>query len=135
MPIVKKKKTRRKRRGHYHRGVHSSPKAGDCSYRSGWELVYMIWLDENPSVLKYSYEGLIIEYVSNIRTGKLRKYYPDFMVDYEGRQELIEIKPAKRVTQVKVAKKLKAAEAWCKTHGVVFKVITEKELKVLGILK
>lgn len=135
MPVVKKKKTRRKRRGHYHRGVHSSPKAGDCSYRSGWELVYMQWLDANPAVLKYSYEGLIIEYVSNIRTGKLRKYYPDFMVDYEGRQELIEIKPAKRVTQVKVAKKLKAAEAWCKTHGVTFKVITEKELKVLGILK
>lgn len=134
-PIVKKKKTRRKRRGHYHKGLHVSPKAGDCNYRSGWELNYMNWLDTNPDVLKYSYEKTIIEYVSNKKTGKLRKYYPDFLVDYDGRQELIEIKPSKRVTQIKVVKKLKAAEEWCKTHGVAFKVITEKELKVLGILK
>lgn len=125
----------RKKRGHYHRGIHVSPKAGDCSYRSGWELAYMIWLDANVDVITYSYEKIVIEYVSNKRTGKLRKYYPDFFVEYENRRELIEIKPAKRLTQARVQKKLKAAEAWCVAHGVTLRVLTEQELKPMGLLK
>lgn len=95
----------------------------------------MQWLDANPDVLGYSYEGLVIEYVSNKKTHKLRKYYPDFLVEYATRKELIEIKPAKRLVQARVKKKVEAAQVWCLAHGVMFRVITEVELKALGLLK
>ena len=130
------KKRRRKRKGgHYHRGLHVSPKAGECKFRSGWEQAYMIWLDSNVDVTSYTYEKTIIEYVSNKKTGKIRKYFPDFLVEYSDHSELIEIKPAKRLEQARVKKKLAAAELWCTAHGIVFRVITENELRPMGLIK
>lgn len=129
-------KKRRKRKGHYHTGSHESPKAGTCEYRSGWELLFMQHLDGDPTVATYQYEGLCIQYLSNRKTGKHRKYYPDFLIEHvDGRKRLVEIKPKKRVDQARVQKKLKAAEAWCLEHGVTLEVITEVELKVMGLLK
>ncbi len=95
----------------------------------------MQWLDANDEVVSYTYEKTIIEYISNKKTGKLRKYFPDFMVEYADRKELIEIKPSKRVTQVKVAKKLDAARVWSATHGVTFKIVTEVEMMAMGLLR
>ena len=93
-------------------------------------------LDADATVAVYQYEQFSIPYVSNVKSGKLRKYFPEFLVEYtDGRKRLIEIKPSKRVEQVRVQKKLKAAEAWCLEHGVTLEVITEVELKVMGLLK
>lgn len=130
-------KRRRKRKGHYHTGVHVSTKTGrDHKYRSGWELSYMQWLDSCVDVATWDYECLIVPYVSNVRTGKLRKYYPDFLVTHaDGSQELVEIKPARRVHQAKVAKKLAAAADHCRARGMTFNIVTEVELRVLGLLK
>ena len=94
-----------------------------------------MWLDANPDVITYSYEKVIIEYVSNLKSGRRRKYFPDFLVEYVDRKEMIEIKPSKRVQQVKVQKKIQAAKGWCDAQGIVFTVITEHELKPLGLLK
>lgn len=137
------KKTRRrrkrstKRRGHYITGVFTSTKTGQaCKYRSGWELSYLTYLDNEPTVLTFGYESVKIPYVSNVRTGKLRTYFPDFLVEYvDGHKELVEIKPSKRVHQVAVQKKLKAAGIHCQAHGLTLVVITEHELKGLGLLK
>ena len=130
------KRKRRKRKGHYHTGSHESPKAGTCEYRSGWELLFMQHLDGDPTVATYQYEGLCIEYLSNKKTGKHRKYYPDFLIEHvDGRKRLVEIKPSKRVDQARVQKKLDAARVWCQAHGVALEVITEVELKGMGLLK
>lgn len=129
--------TRRRRRRHYKRGVHVSLKTGkECRYRSGWELSYLKYLDSNQDIVTFQYEELVIPYVSNVRTGKLRKYYPDFFVEYsDGHKELVEIKPSKRMTQMKVQKKLLAAGDWCRANDVSLVIVTEKELKLLGLLK
>lgn len=95
----------------------------------------MLWLDNNDEVLSYSYEAITIEYVSNLRSARRRKYLPDFLVEYSTHKELIEIKPAKRVEQAKVQKKLLAAKGWCEAKGIQLKVLTEHELKALGLLK
>ena len=96
----------------------------------------MQWLDANDTVVTWSYESVVIPYVSNVRSGKVRKYHPDFMVEYVGgRLEMVEIKPSKRVHQAKVAKKLLAAGDHCRTHGVTLVVVTEVELKAMGLLK
>ncbi len=133
---AKKRRTRRKRKGHYITGIYESRSGATYKYRSGWELQYMKFLDESEKVFAWTYESVAIPYISNVRTGKVRKYYPDFQVFWlDGHDELIEIKPARRVKQATVQKKLKAAEVWCREHQVTLVVLTEVELKGLGLLK
>jgi hypothetical protein len=92
-------------------------------------------LDSNADVKIWSYENLVIPYVSNVRTGRLRNYYPDFYVEmHDGQKILIEIKPSKKLTQAIIKKKVAAAQQWCSEHGVTYKILTEIELKVMGII-
>lgn len=129
-----KRKRRRKKR--YHTGTYTSTKTGkDCKYRSGWELLLMGHLDADIDVLDWGYEALVVPYVSNAKTGRLRKYYPDFVVDYaDGHQEVIEVKPSRKVHQLKIQKKLLAGGEWCRAHGVTFRVITELDLRSMGLM-
>lgn len=107
----------------------------EFTYRSGWELAYFQFLETNSDVVKFFSESLRIPYVSNVRTGKLRIYIPDLLVEWsDGRKELIEIKPSRRLTNPKNIKKFSAAQIWCKANSVTFVVLTEKELKKLGLL-
>lgn len=95
----------------------------------------MIYLDENPDVISWSYEKLIIEYVSNKKTKKIRKYYPDFQIEYkDGTKVVIEIKPSRKLEQSIVIKKIRAAKEWCTAHDMTYKVLTEIELKDMGLL-
>ncbi len=126
---------KKKRKSHYQRGAYVSSKSNvEYQFRSGWEQAYMKWLDENQAVVAWSYETIIIEYVSNKKTLKRRKYIPDFLVEYIDHSELIEIKPASRVDQARVQKKLAAARGWCEARNIVLQVLTEHELKALGLL-
>jgi hypothetical protein len=70
-----------------------------------------------------------------VRTKRIRKYYPDFVVTWsDGRREVIEIKPARRVHNPKNTKKTIAAGDWCVSQGMTYKILTEHELKALGLL-
>ena len=137
MATIKRKRRRHKRKGRYHTGIYVSTKTGQqCKYRSGWELKYMEWLDAHAAVKSFGYEVVKIPYVSNLKTKKLRTYYPDFLIEFnDGSLLLVEIKPSKKLVQAIVRKKLAAAEEWCSAHGATFQVITEHELKVMGLLK
>lgn len=126
---------RRRKGGHYHTGVHVSPKAGECHYRSGWELEYMKHLDADPDVLSFGYETMTIPYVSNYKTGRLRKYIPDFVIEHKSDGKIIvEIKPSNKLEKPSVAKKLVAGRRWCMEHGWPYRVLTEIDLKGLGVL-
>lgn len=127
---------RRRRRRGYHTGVHESSKSsGPCKYRSGWEASLMSWFDAEPSVLRYAYEAVAIPYVSNARSGRVRRYFPDFVVEFtDGRRVMVEVKPSKRVSQPNVQKKLAAARTWCLEHGVTLQVITELDLRAMGLV-
>lgn len=135
--MIKSKRKKRKRKSRYKRGIHISPKSQlACSYRSGWELLYLHYLDADESVSSYQYEQLKIPYISNKKTGKLRNYLPDFLVIYiDGSSKIIEIKPKRKLLQATVVKKLKAAQEWCLHHNMTLEVITEIELRQLGLLK
>jgi hypothetical protein len=130
------KKTKKKRKRHYHTGEYVSIKSGQiCKFRSGWEKSYMEFLDMSLDVISWEYESIVIPYVANKKTGKLRKYYPDFFVTKENDKFLIEIKPSRRIHQAKVMKKISAANDWCNVNNVKLLIVTEYELKVLGLLK
>lgn len=118
------------------RGTHISLKGGTFNFRSGWEQKYALWLDAQEGVVSYRYEPYPIEYLSNYRTKKIRKYYPDFEVVYvDGMKRLVEIKPKKKLTVAKNIKKFAAARAHCLHEGLTFVIVTEVELNALGLLK
>ena len=133
---------------------HRSKYKGDSEnvvYRSSWELRMMKWLDENPSVIWWASEELIIKYKSPIDQ-KIHRYFPDFIVRLKQKNGtestvVIEIKPQKQTVKPEQKRKTKrylqeaatyainqekwrAADLFCKEHGWQFKVITEKDIGI-----
>lgn len=117
----------------------------EITYRSGWELQFMTYLDDHPFVLLWQSEGLSIRY-KNPLTKRWASYIPDFLVVYMDKNnnkhvEVIEIKPAKEtpmyenrvsyktrlVQQINAAKWL-AAMQYCNKMGFKFRIMTEREL-------
>ena len=119
-------------------------------YRSLWELRFMRYCDNTPSILEWASEELIIPYRSPV-DGKKHRYFPDFWLkvktaEGEIKESVIEIKPKiqtkppkkrskvtrKYLREVKTwginEAKWKAAEAFCKDRDWSFKIITEKDL-------
>ena len=111
------------------------------TYRSSWEYVFMQFCDQNPNVLQWASEAVRINY-KNPLTGKNTIYVPDFLITYgdaTGKQhaELVEVKPKKETTlegaknirdQASVILNLakwEAARAWCRAHGMTFRIVTE----------
>ena len=113
-------------------------------YRSGWELAFMRFLDNNDNVMQWASESIQIPYRNPV-TGKQSIYVPDFLITYKTRQntliaELIEIKPKKQsVIESKMSNKDRMVVAinyakwdqatkWCKRNGLKFRVITEEDM-------
>ena len=114
------------------------------TYRSGWELTFMQFCDNHPSVVQWASEAITIPY-KNPLTGKNTIYVPDFFIVYadkrgKRRAELIEVKPIKQTTMENAKSqrdkaavavnyaKWEAANAWCKRQGIIFRVITENDI-------
>ena len=121
------------------------------TYRSLWERKAFKWCDENPNILSWSSEEVIIPYI--LKTdGRRHKYYPDLKITYaNGKTIIVEIKPKKqtRAPKVKARKgsryikevyaygmntsKWKYATEYAKDRGWGFEIWTEDELKERGI--
>jgi hypothetical protein len=121
-------------------------------FRSLWELRAMRTFDENPSVLEWSSEEVIVPYYDPTR-GRNRRYFPDFVVktlqkDGSTKTLMLEVKPyketqeptkQKRITKRYITEvttwatnqsKWKAAEEYCLDRGWEFRLVTEKELGI-----
>lgn len=125
------KRKPRKKKKRYKTGLHKSPKClNEMKYRSGWELTTALQLDNDDDVVSYEYEPIAIEYVSNIRSGRVRKYFPDFLIRYkDGKVVLVEVKRLNQLNNVTVQKKAKAAEQWCKKNNAKYEFWTDKMIK------
>ena len=116
------------------------------TYRSSWEFSFMQFCDNNPSVLQWASEPFMIPY-GNPLTGKNTIYVPDFMMVYVDRNqqkhaEVIEVKPTKETSfesarsvrdRAAVAlnmAKWSAAQEFCKSYGMRFRVVTENDIYV-----
>jgi hypothetical protein len=117
---------------------------GTPRYRSGWELAFMRFLDNNDNILQWASESISIPYRNPI-TGKQSIYVPDFLITYRNRNnqmiaEVIEIKPKKqsiveskmkaneRATVAVNYAKWDSATKWCRKQGLLFRVITEDDM-------
>ena len=117
------------------------------TYRSGWELKFMKYLDRQPNVLSWSSEEVIIPYKSPI-DNKWHRYYPDFWVKTKQGETLVEIKPKKQTRPPKLnpknkrrylnevktwginEAKWKAAVNVCETKGWKWQIMTEDTLTI-----
>lgn len=119
--------------------------------RSNWERRFFHECDNNPNVLHYSSEELIIPYFCETDQ-RMHRYFPDALMRVKTRSGeiktfLVEIKPyietqvpvppknpnTKRyqeavLTYVKNQSKWKAARAWCAARNIEFVIMTEYEL-------
>jgi hypothetical protein len=119
--------------------------------RSLWERKFCKFLDENPNVLRWSFETLKIPYQSPVDK-QLHYYIPDFIVEKKNKNNvvetlLVEVKPFKQTQQPKEGKrkskksllnenitfaintsKWEAAKAFCEKNSWKFVILTEKEL-------
>ena len=118
-------------------------------YRSSWEYRFMLYLDNQPEIIKWSSEEFFIPYFFEV-DNKMHKYYPDFyFTKKDGSKYLIEIKPMKDcevktpkkmtekakvnyinnvVTVAKNEAKWNAARVFCEINNVRFMILTEKEI-------
>ena len=109
--------------------IKNNQNGGKIRYRSSWELKFLQWCDQNPNVKKIISEGLKIPYVDE--NGKIRNYYPDFILQYKDKKLLIEIKPSSMTENENNKRKFFAAKKFAEIKGLEFLILTEKELKNL----
>jgi hypothetical protein len=115
-------------------------------WRSSWELKVMSVLDQNPDVVQWSSEEVIVPYRSPLDQ-RVHRYFIDFFVKKRnGETALIELKPHTQTLPPKPGKKRKktqinevktymvnqakwqAAKRYCDERKWQFIVLTEKEL-------
>jgi len=117
-------------------------------YRSSWENSFCRFCDNNPAIIQWSSESIMIPYV-NPFTGKKTIYIPDFFIVYMNKKgqrkgEVIEVKPFSQVAMENTKSmrdkasvalntaKWTAARAWCKSQGVTFRIVTEFDIYHTG---
>ena len=120
--------------------------SGQIIYKSALELKFMMYVDRNPNIVSWGYEGTTIKYFDRAR-GKVRRYFIDFSIVVKigpvRKTIWVEIKPEsethppkgkhKNNTQSQMVwmtnqSKWEAAKALAKSKGYEFHVITEKQL-------
>ena len=119
-------------------------------YRSLWERQVFRWCDENPQVLKWSSEEIVVPYYYPLDK-KNHRYFVDLKFTTTQGTYLVEIKPKSQTlppkkpsrqtkryleearTYVKNQCKWKAADSFAKDRGWSFVIWTEDTIKSMGI--
>lgn len=120
--------------------------ANNIVYRSNLERRFFKILDENPDIIAWGSEELVIPYKSPI-DGKIHRYFTDLIIKTVNKQVfVIEIKPYAYTMEPKPGNKSKKtllteminwkineakwnhAKIYCEKRGWTFKVVTEREL-------
>jgi hypothetical protein len=120
-------------------------------YRSGLELKSFRYLDNNPNILTWGSESVIIPYQSP-SDGKIHRYFVDLVAALKSKDGtikklLIEVKPEKQTKPPIISNKKKqstmiyeryqwainqakwqAAKNWCKSKDYLFIILNEKHL-------
>ncbi len=120
-------------------------------YRSLWERQAFKWLDNNPDIVGWNSEEVIIPYRCKT-DNKIHRYFVDLFVrTKDNKLYIIEIKPKKQtqppkkpsrktkryltevMTYIKNESKWEAATAFANKHDMVFQIWTEDTLRSFGI--
>ena len=124
----------------------------NITYRSLWERKFMVYCDNNNSILEWGSEEIVIPYLSPW-DGRIHRYFPDFyckIKQHDGtiKKLVIEVKPKKQTKPPKEPQrktksylneikawgvntaKWKYATEWCNNNDMEFKILTEDDLGI-----
>jgi hypothetical protein len=144
---------------YYHQGIYEVQNKDkyigekNPKFRSSWEERFCFFADNNEKVVKWGFECIDIKYYSPIDL-KVHTYFPDFYMEVidkntkECLKYIVEVKPFDQTLPPKKPKKAskryltevqtyivnqckwEAAQKMCATRGLIFKIITEKDIFV-----
>lgn len=137
-----------RKNGRYHQGVidpkhtkkyYSEKMNEPIIYRSGLELQFIQYCENNPKVAKWASEPIEIKYFNRLKNKEAR-YYPDYIIeDVSGSRVIVEIKPGNQCKKpdatdsmwlkeayVVNMDKWGAAKHFAEEHNMKFIVVTEK---------
>lgn len=111
----------------YKQGLfYSNKNSKKIAFDSSYEEKFYSLLENNISVLSYGRSNIKLKYLFN---NIIKTYNPDLLVYYsDGRMELVEIKPDRRLLEPEIIAKHTAAEDYCKQNKLIFKIITEEHI-------
>ena len=132
----------------YHQGVidpksakkyFESVKKEPIIYRSGLELQFISYCENNKNITKWISEPIKIEYYSRLKK-KIMNYYPDYIIEnIDGMKVIVEVKPYEQTIKPKECSsiwlkqqwvintdKWKAAKQFADKHNMKFVIVTEK---------
>ena len=142
------KKLKPKRDGFYKQGIidprkckkyYSQCMSEPIIYRSGLELQFINFCENNPKIKKWASEPIKIPYYSRLNK-KEANYYPDYIIENEsGSRCIVEIKPANQTVKpsdvdslwlkenwIRNNDKWLAAKKYAEDRGMKFIIVTEK---------
>lgn len=112
-----------KKNSHYKQGIRdpkifkkyiSSCKNEPVIFRSGLELEFINYCENNSSIKRWASEPIKIKYYSRL-DDKEMNYYPDFVIEKtNGSRIIVEVKPKSQTYKPTVYDNLWAKEAWVK---------------------
>ena len=120
-------------------------------YRSLWERHAFKWCDDNPNIIKWSSEEVVIPYLYEVDR-KYHRYFMDLKITTkQGKTFLVEIKPDEQtrppkggrktkryltesLTYIKNVNKWETAEEYAKDRGWEFVIWTEKNEPLKSII-
>jgi len=137
-----------RKNGFYKQGVvdpktckkyYSSCKNDPIIYRSGLELQFITYCENNLNIVKWASEPMEILYTSRL-DGKEHRYYPDYVIENDkGTRCIVEVKPYNQTVKpeavdsawlkeawVKNVDKWTAAKSFAEKHNMKFIIVTEK---------
>lgn len=108
-------------------------------YRSGLELQFIQYCENNPSIIKWASEPIEIPYFCRLDQ-KEHKYYPDYILENkQGNKVIVEVKPYNQTIKPDMTDTVWLKEAWVKNidkwtaakefaekHNMKFIIVTEK---------
>lgn len=117
-------------------------------YRSSYEYKFMLRLETNPNIIKWSSENFKIPYYLHHRQpdGTTKPVRHEYNIDFtvytsDGKRYIIEVKPMAFVplNEAQIRRnpeiyknymKWNAAQKWANENGFIFKVVTERDLNI-----
>ena len=142
------KQMRPRKNSKYHQGyvpenlcskLYNSVRDEPIIYRSGLELQFIQFCENNPKILHWASEPIKIPYFNRIR-GKAQNYYPDYVIENDKHERIIvEVKPFNQTVKPDVVDSRWSKETWITNidkwtaarkfadeHDMKFIIVTEK---------
>ena len=142
------KKLKPKKNGFYKQGIidpknckkyYNTCKDDPIIYRSGLELQFINYCEQNPKIVKWASEPIKIPYFSRMLKRE-QNYYPDYIIENsDGVRCIVEIKPHNQTIKpnaqdnawlkenwVRNNDKWLAAKKFADDHNMKFIIVTEK---------